>query len=115
MDGAAGALDEVKRIVAQLRAKWPEVKIVLRGDSGFCREELMAWCEADENRVDFLFGLARNSRLQKIIGKQMQEARWRTASRSSPRRMPVRLSPVDRGDEGQSAAAVPVGAGLHAG
>ena len=75
IDGAAGALDEVKRIVAQLRAKWPEVKIVLRGDSGFCREEMMAWCEADENRVDFLFGLARNSRLQKIIGRQMQEAR----------------------------------------
>jgi hypothetical protein len=75
IDGAAGALDEVKRIVAQLRAKWPKVRIVLRGDSGFCREELMAWCEADENGVDFLFGLARNSRLQKIIGKPMQEAR----------------------------------------
>ena len=75
MDGAAGALDEVKRIVTQLRSRWPKVRIVLRGDSGFCREELMAWCEADENRVDFLFGLARNSRLQKIIGKQMQEAR----------------------------------------
>jgi hypothetical protein len=51
------------------------VKIVLRGDSGFCREELMAWCEAEENQVDFLFGLARNSRLQKIIGKQMHEAK----------------------------------------
>ena len=75
IDGAAGALDEVKRIVAQLRAKWPRVRIVLRGDSGFCREELMAWCEAAENHVDFLFGLARNSRLQKIIGKQMHEAR----------------------------------------
>ena len=75
IDGAAGALDEVRRIVTQLRAKWPTVRIVLRGDSGFCREELMAWCEADENRVDFLFGLARNSRLQKIIGKQMHEAR----------------------------------------
>ena len=75
VDGAAGALDEVKRIVAQLRAKWPEVKIVLRGDSGFCREELMVWCEADENRVDYLFGLSRNSRLQKILGKQMHEAR----------------------------------------
>ena len=75
VDGAAGALDEVKRIVAQLRAKWPKARVVLRGDSGFCREELMAWCEADENRVDFLFGLARNSRLQKIIGRQMHEAR----------------------------------------
>ena len=73
IDGAAGALNEVKRIVAQLRAKWPKVRIVLRGDSGFCREELMAWCE--ENHVDFLFGLARNSRLQKIVGKQMHEAR----------------------------------------
>ena len=75
VDGAAGALDEVKRIVAQLRARWPKVRIVLRGDSGFCREELMAWCEADENQVDFLFGLARNRRLQKIIGKQMHEAK----------------------------------------
>ena len=71
-DAAAGSLEEVKRIVAQLRERWPEVKIVLRADSGFCREELMAWCEA--NRVDYLFGLARNARLAKIIGKQMHEA-----------------------------------------
>jgi hypothetical protein len=88
-DAAAGALDEVKRIVAQLRGAWPAVKIVLRGDSGvptdrsssvgwdsgFCREELMAWCEAKENEVDYLFGLARNTRLQKIIAKQMHEAK----------------------------------------
>jgi hypothetical protein len=72
-DAAKGALDEAKRIVAQLRARWPKVRIVLRADSGFCREELMAWCE--ENKVDFLFGLARNQRLQKIIGKQMHEAK----------------------------------------
>jgi hypothetical protein len=71
-DAAAGAIDEVKRIVAQLRARWPQVKIVLRGDSGFCREELMAWCE--QNRVDYLFGLARNQRLAKIIGAQMHQA-----------------------------------------
>ena len=71
-DAAAGALDEVKRIVAQLRARWPEMEIVLRADSGFCREELMAWCE--HNRVDYVFGLARNQRLRRIIGKQMQEA-----------------------------------------
>jgi hypothetical protein len=75
VDGAFGALDEVKRIVAQLRGKWPKVRIVLRGDSGFCREGLMAWCEGEENRVDYLFGLARNSRLQKIIGRQMHEAK----------------------------------------
>ncbi len=74
IDGAAGALDEVKRIVAQLRSRWPRGRLVLRGDSGFCREELMAWWEADENHVDFLFGLERNSRLQKIIGRQMHEA-----------------------------------------
>jgi hypothetical protein len=74
-DAAKGALDEVRRIVTQLRARWPEVRIVLRADSGFCREELMAWCEAEENKVDFLFGLARNQRLVKIVGKQMHEAR----------------------------------------
>ena len=87
VDGAAGALDEVKRIVAQLRAKWPKVRIVLRGDSGFCREELMAWCEADENRVDYLFGLARNSRLQTIIGKPMPEARLEHAETGKPARV----------------------------
>src|SRR5208337_1052278 len=87
VDGAAGALDEVKRIVAQLRARWPRVRIVLRGDSGFCREELMAWCEAAENRVDFLFGLARNSRLQKIVAKQMHEARLLHAETGKPARV----------------------------
>jgi hypothetical protein len=58
--------------VTQIRAAWPEVKIVLRGDSGFCRNELMSWCEA--NGVDFVFGLARNQRLRKIIGAQMHQA-----------------------------------------
>lgn len=72
-DAAAGSVEEVSRIVAQLRARWPEVKIVLRADSGFCREELMGWCEA--NQVDYLFGLARNQRLAKIIGAEMQQAR----------------------------------------
>jgi len=71
-DAAAGSLDEVKRIVAQLRQRWPDVKIVLRADSGFCREELMAWCE--HNRVAYVFGLQRNQRLRRIIGKQMHEA-----------------------------------------
>ena len=74
-DGAAGSLDEVKRLVAQIRRRWPAVKIVLRGDSGFCREELMAWCERDQNRVDYLFGLARNQRLHKIIGRELHQAR----------------------------------------
>jgi hypothetical protein len=71
-DAAAGSVEEVRRIVTQLRERWPEVKIVLRADSGFCREELMGWCE--QNRVDYLFGLARNQRLAKIIGAQMHQA-----------------------------------------
>jgi len=71
-DAAAGAKQEVSRIVTQVRERWPEVRIVLRADSGFCREELMAWCEA--NKVHYLFGLARNQRLAKIIGAQMHQA-----------------------------------------
>jgi hypothetical protein len=71
-DAAAGSVEEVGRIVAHIRRRWPEAKIVLRADSGFCREELMAWCEA--NRVHYLFGLARNQRLRCIIGKQMHQA-----------------------------------------
>ena len=72
-DASAGAVEEVARIVAQLRERWPKGKIVLRADSGFCREELMGWCEA--KHVDYLFGLARNQRLSRIIGKPMHEAR----------------------------------------
>ena len=61
IDASAGALEEVARIVGQIRARWPRVRILLRADSGFAREALMAWCEA--HRVDFVFGLARNARL----------------------------------------------------
>jgi len=71
-DAAAGAVAEVSRIVFQLRERWPEIKIVLRADSGFCREELMGWCE--DNHVDYVFGLARNKRLGTIIGKEMHQA-----------------------------------------
>jgi len=72
-DAAAGSVKEVSRIVAQVRERWPQTRIVLRADSGFCREELMGWCET--NKVDYLFGLARNQRLQKIIGAQIHQAR----------------------------------------
>jgi hypothetical protein len=72
-DAAKGSVEEVGRIVAQLRQRWAAVKIVLRADSGFCREELMSWCE--QNHVDYVFGLARNKRLARIIGQQMQQAR----------------------------------------
>jgi hypothetical protein len=72
IDGAAGAIEEVARIVAQIRRRWPRTRILLRGDSGFAREALMAWCEA--NRVDFLFGLARNERLEAAIKDEMMQA-----------------------------------------
>ena len=71
-DAAFGCLEEIERIVKQVRLAWPTVKIVLRGDSGFCRNQLMNWCE--RNGVDFVFGLARNQRLRRIIGQQMHEA-----------------------------------------
>ena len=68
-DAAFGSLPEIERIVGQIRAAWPEVKIILRGDSGFCRNELMSWCE--NYGVDYLFGMARNQRLRRIIGAEM--------------------------------------------
>lgn len=63
IDGAAGSLEEVDRIVGQIRRRWPSVRIVLRADSGFARDYLMTWCE--HNGVDYVFGLARNPRLEK--------------------------------------------------
>jgi hypothetical protein len=73
IDGSAGAQDEMARIIQQIRARWPRVKIVLRADSGFAREALMAWCEA--NAVDYVFGLARNARLEARIADALSEAR----------------------------------------
>ncbi len=84
IDGAAGAKEEVARIVAQIRAKWPEVRIILRADSGFCREELMAWCE--ETSVDFLFGLARNSRLVAEIAAELRDAEAEAQATAKPAR-----------------------------
>ena len=72
IDGSAGALEEIIRIVARIRARWPQVRIVLRADSGFARDALMAWCEA--NGVDYLFGLARNSRLEAEIAAELEAA-----------------------------------------
>ena len=72
-DAAAGTIEELARIVARIRARWPRVRILLRADSGFCREAIMAWCE--ENRVDYVFGLARNARLTAEIETEMRAAR----------------------------------------
>jgi Transposase DDE domain group 1 len=84
IDAAAGAVAEVERIVAQIRARWPRVKIVLRADSGFAREELMAWCEA--NAVDYVFGLARNERLVGAIASQLVAAEAESLAQSGPAR-----------------------------
>jgi DDE family transposase len=73
IDASAGCLPHVERIVTRIRQAWPEVKVVLRADSGFCRNYLMQWCEA--NDVDYVFGLAKNARLLRILGKELQEAK----------------------------------------
>jgi Transposase DDE domain group 1 len=84
-DAAFGSLQEIRRIVTQIRATWPEVKIILRGDSGFCRNELMSWCE--NHGVDFVFGLARNQRLRRIIGAQMHAATQQWNQTGKPARL----------------------------
>jgi hypothetical protein len=72
IDACAGTIEQLQRIVPKLRAAWPDVRIVIRGDSGFCREPIMRWCE--EHGVDYLFGLAKNKRLIRAIGKELHEA-----------------------------------------
>jgi hypothetical protein len=73
IDGSAGTVDELKRIVSQIRQKWPKVRIVLRGDSGFCREEILSWCES--NGVDYVIGLAKNAVLLREVEKELEKAR----------------------------------------
>jgi hypothetical protein len=73
IDASAGAEAEMARIVEHIRERWPRVRIVLRADSGFCREALMAWCEA--NQVDYVFGLARNERLEVRLAQALSAAR----------------------------------------
>jgi len=72
-DASAGALEELKRIIGRIRKKWPATRIIVRGDSGFAREEIMAWCERE--RVDYVLGLARNTRLESAIARQLEHAR----------------------------------------
>jgi hypothetical protein len=71
IDASAGCVEEVERIVKQIREAWREVKITIRGDSGFCREELMKWCE--DHGVDYVLGLAKNERLKKAIAAELEE------------------------------------------
>jgi len=84
IDAAAGSVEEVARIVAQIRTEWPDTRIILRGDSGFAREALMAWCEA--NRIYYIFGLAGNVRLVDEIAVPLAAARERYRQTGRPAR-----------------------------
>ncbi len=90
IDAAAGAVEEVVRIVAQIRTRWPRVRILLRADSGFAREALMTWCEL--NGVDYLLGLARTSRLVGAIDGELQEAQRLSQATGKPARRFKELS-----------------------
>ena len=84
-DAAQGGVAERERIVAQMREVWPEVKIMLRGDGGFCRDQLLSCCEA--NGVDGVLGLARNERLRSLIEEAMQQAAQRQQQTGEPARV----------------------------
>jgi hypothetical protein len=85
IDGAAGSVKHLTKIVERIRRQWPEVRIIVRGDSGFCREPLMRWCE--ENCVDYVLGLAKNARLQRILGKELHEAKMQFEATGRPARV----------------------------
>jgi hypothetical protein len=84
IDAAAGAADEIARIIGRIRSSWPRVRILLRADSGFAREALMTWCE--HNRVDYVFGLARNDRLVAELQAEMLAARTEAEASGKPAR-----------------------------
>ena len=84
-DAAAGCVEEVQCLVAQIRQAWPKVQVILRGDSGFCRDALMSWCES--NRVDYVLGLARNSRLEGSAAPWLAKARARQTATGKPARI----------------------------
>jgi hypothetical protein len=113
IDASAGAVEEVERIVGRIRARWPRLRILLRADSGFAREALMAWCE--RNRVDFVFGLARNARLVEELSinlawaeeeavhtgrsaRRFRDFRWSTIDSWSRRRRVVGKAEWTRGE-----------------
>ena len=73
IDASAGAVKQLDRIVSRIRQSWPQVRIIIRGDSGFCRESIMAWCE--RNSVDYILGLATNARLKREVAAALVQAR----------------------------------------
>jgi Transposase DDE domain group 1 len=84
LDAADGAVEAVARIVAQIRRRWPHVRILVRADSGFARDNLMAWCEA--NDVHFLFGLAKSDRLSAVIAGELAQAAAKSRRTGKPAR-----------------------------
>ena len=84
IDASAGCVEEIARIIAQIRTRWPKVRILLRADSGFAREELMSWCEA--NKVDYVFGLAKNERLIAMIEAELAKAADKSRRTGKPAR-----------------------------
>ena len=72
-DGAAGTVEELAFIIGRLRVRWPAVRIIVRGDGGFFREELMSWCEGQG--VEYVLGLAKNPRLKALIADELQQAK----------------------------------------
>jgi hypothetical protein len=85
IDASAGALKQLQRIVAQIREAWPKVEITIRGDSGFCRDPILSWCEA--HGVDYLFGLAQNKRLLALITAEQEQARQEFERTTEPARV----------------------------
>jgi hypothetical protein len=84
IDGSAGALEEVERVIGQIRSRWPDTRILLRADSGFARDSLMSWCE--QNAVEYVFGLARNARLQRALGAELHQAALESRTLGRPAR-----------------------------
>ncbi len=83
IDAAKGTVEELERIVPQIREQWPEVEIIVRADAGFCRDEIMAWCE--ENRVEYVLGLAKNERLKGAIAEELESAKaeWKETEKAA--------------------------------
>ena len=84
IDGAAGALEELQRVISRIRCRWPKVEICIRADSGFCRDAILSWCEAE--KVGYVIGLARNARLEKEVEDEMTQAK----AEAERTRIPVR-------------------------
>jgi Transposase DDE domain group 1 len=89
-DGSRHTIEVMERIVRRLRAAWPDVGIVLRGDSGFSREAIYAWCEA--NKIDYVIGIARNNRLEAAVQAHLEEARQLSEKTGAPARVYTEFS-----------------------